>query len=268
MSLRPDQHVAANHGGRGLAAADQRVLHHDRARAELHISVLGLHAAVLAAPAGEGLLRDLQRPSDLSDGLSFAKQNLGFAELSDHLLRGVTLGLHVGASPSPIIAGGRNSHKRRTELRGSCHYELIEGSGGETPRVAEYETERLSPARAGEKWPTPSQLSAAYGSWLHACCAAFRLWAEGSHARVAHTNRHAVRDYALYRRQHVVEAIHRFRVRFGHWPTQWEYQEWSRLRRRVARLTGQPDPRLPMLQRISELCSSWDRAVALAIRAW
>jgi hypothetical protein len=147
-------------------------------------------------------------------------------------------------------------------------YELVKNAGGDWPNTDVYDAERKRRAERDEKWPAPSQLHRGYGSWAKACAAAQRLWEQGTHGRVPHTLQHAHFHYGRYQRKHVIAAIQRFRVALGHWPTQWEYEEWSRLQRRAARHTGQPDPKLPTPPRIVKLYGSWDRALVEAVEGW
>ncbi len=58
------------------------------------LRVLGLHPAVLVAPAMQRVLGDLERLRDLGRAPALAEHPLGLAQLPDHLVRSVTLCLH------------------------------------------------------------------------------------------------------------------------------------------------------------------------------
>jgi len=58
------------------------------------LGVVGLHTAVLVAPAVKGVLGDLQGLGDLGNALALAEQQLGLAELADDLVGGVAPCLH------------------------------------------------------------------------------------------------------------------------------------------------------------------------------
>lgn len=146
-------------------------------------------------------------------------------------------------------------------------WELIDHAGGHWPDPDDYATEQTHRAELGQRWPTLDQLKEVWGDFEKACRQAWRLWENGTEARVAHSREHARLDQAQYQRHDVVEAIHDFRSTRGFWPTQWEYEDWARYERRTMRLTGEEDPR-PTPSRIRELFTSWDRALEVAVRAW
>jgi len=146
-------------------------------------------------------------------------------------------------------------------------WELIDARQGHWPGADDYAAEQQRRAAIGQQWPTAEQLKATWGGFEKACRQAWRLWEDGTHARVAHNLDHARLDHALYQREHVVGAIHDYRQQRGYWPTQWEYDEWARYERKTMRLTGEDAPR-PSLPRIRKLFGSWDRALEVAVRAW
>jgi len=146
-------------------------------------------------------------------------------------------------------------------------WELIDHENGRWPSVDDYADEQTERAAVGQQWPTVQQLRDGWGSFEKACRQAWRMWENGSDARVPHTLAHARLDQPLYQRHHVIEAIHDFRAERGFWPTQWEYDEWARYERRTMRLTGEAHPR-PSLSRIRDLFTSWDRALEVSVRAW
>ena len=91
-----------------------------------------------------------------------------------------------------------------------------------------------------------------------------RLNGRGAPARVPSSYHHAVGRRKAYTRNEVVWALERFKRTFGDWPTQWEFEAWRPLERRLARERGNPEPRIPSLQQIRKLFGSFDRAVQVA----
>lgn len=146
-------------------------------------------------------------------------------------------------------------------------WELIDRRNGRWPDPDDYATDQQDRAALGQQWPTLDQLRQGWGGFEKACRQAWRMWEQGTEARVAHTREHARLDQPVYQRYHVIEAIHDFRSHRRFWPTQWEYEEWARCERRTMRLTGENAPR-PGLKRIRELFTSWDRALEVAVRVW
>jgi hypothetical protein len=69
------------------------------------LGVVGLHAAVLGAPAMIGRLADLQVLADLGDLLAFGQQPVGLTELADDLLGGVPASFHGVLLPSFGLSG-------------------------------------------------------------------------------------------------------------------------------------------------------------------
>jgi hypothetical protein len=146
-------------------------------------------------------------------------------------------------------------------------WELIDRNAGHWPGPDAYAAERDARVAAGQRWPDLNQLKQTWGGFEKACRQAWRMWENGTEARVAHSREHAQLDQPRYQRQHVIDAIHDFRSGRGFWPTQWEYEEWARYERRTMRLTGEAAPR-PTLPRIRKLFTSWDRALEVSVRAW
>ena len=67
------------------------------------LGVIGLHPAVLIAPAVIRRLRDLQSLANLSDRAALAQHPIGFSQLADDLLGGMPASLHVIVPVSPMI---------------------------------------------------------------------------------------------------------------------------------------------------------------------
>ena len=70
------------------------------------LGVVGLHAAVLVAPAVPGRLGDLEVPGHLLDGLALAEELLALGQLADDLLGRVSRLFMLCCPPSPILGIG------------------------------------------------------------------------------------------------------------------------------------------------------------------
>jgi hypothetical protein len=90
-----------------------------------------------------------------------------------------------------------------------------------------------------------------------------RLWRDGTASRVPHTNQHHHRQ-PPYRREDVVDAIHRCRHAIGDWPGEWEYHEWARISRILGRDAGQSTERFPGAGPIRRLFGDFGRALEVA----
>jgi hypothetical protein len=66
--------------------------------------------------------------------------------------------------------------------------------------------EQLARAAIGQHWPDLEQLAGAWGGFEKACQQAWRLWEQGTAARVAHTREHARFDQSRYQREHVIST--------------------------------------------------------------
>jgi hypothetical protein len=130
------------------------------------------------------------------------------------------------------------------------------------PLGEEYEAERTQRATSGE-WPSRSQLSRAYGSWLHAVSAAMEL----DHPRTLPPSYQA-RPAAgpPYTRRDAIHAITRCKEEIGAWPAQSDYLQWRRILRHNGRLYGPGEPRLPDTKAIRRLFGSWAHAQDAALR--
>jgi hypothetical protein len=127
------------------------------------------------------------------------------------------------------------------------------------PLGEEYESKRASRTERGEVWPSRSQLSRAYGSWLLAVSAAMELDRPRGHipppsyqARPVSGRRHT--------REDAIRAIVRCHDEIGAWPTQSDYLQWRRILRHTGRLYGPGEPRLPDTKALRRLFGSWTRA--------
>ena len=146
--------------------------------------------------------------------------------------------------------------------------ELLFDGNGVYPSTTRYAD--LWERRKDEGWPDYSKLSRDYGTWQRAVMAAFRFYFVGGQARVPASYRHVPRRgeparYGRYSVEDVLHALERFHLDHGVWPTKWEYEDWSHLRRTIER----DDPRLPTLPRIHGLrglFDSFDDAVGAAQR--
>lgn len=134
--------------------------------------------------------------------------------------------------------------------------QIVSRSPARIPLGEEYEAERGLRVACGEEWPSRSQLSRAYGSWLHAVSAAMELERPRGHtptpsyqARPAAGRRHTRRDAIL--------AIVRCQEEIGAWPTQSDYLQWRRILRHTGRLYGPGEPRLPDVKAMRRMFGSW-----------
>lgn len=176
------------------------------------------------------------------------------------------------------------SHSTLKELRSLVAYSLAAPSSSELreqrlgllvsivaaaptriPLGDEYESERASRTERGEVWPSRSQLSRAYGSWLLAVSAAMELDRPRGHtpppsyqARPVSGRRHT--------REGAIRAIARCHDEIGTWPTQSDYLQWRRLLRHTGRLYGPGEPRLPDTKTLRRLFGSWTQAQDAAQR--
>jgi hypothetical protein len=142
--------------------------------------------------------------------------------------------------------------------------ELISSGTGEVPGTDDYDQLRAKRTVLGQQWPHSTSLIRACGHWLKAVEAAMRLHAQGSGARVPSSYKHATGRRNSYTRSEVVWALERFKRAFGDWPTQWEFEAWRPLERRLARERGNLEPRISSLKQIRKLFGSYDRAVQVA----
>ena len=127
------------------------------------------------------------------------------------------------------------------------------------PLGDKYEAERDRRALDGEEWPSRSQLSRAYGSWLRAVNAAMEL--DRPRAHTPQPSFHA-RPIAgpPYTRRDALLAITRCQQEIGAWPTQSDYLQWRRILRRTGRLHGPGEPRLPDAKTLRRLFGGWTQA--------
>jgi hypothetical protein len=132
---------------------------------------------------------------------------------------------------------------------------------GVVPTVDEYQAHRA--ATASGDAPAASTLIVAYGHWLAACNAAYRLLGRRTAAAVSHTSRHRQFRRSFTPRE-ILDAIDRFHDRFGAWPHQWEFLEWGRIERAAALRAGAPDPRIPTAPTLARVFGTYPRAVAAA----
>jgi hypothetical protein len=85
------------------------------------LGALGLHPAVLGAPAVPRRLRDLEGPEDFREVLAVVEQPVAFAELADHLLGGVAVSLHGGESSFLARILGHRTPTTAGSLLGASH---------------------------------------------------------------------------------------------------------------------------------------------------
>lgn len=151
---------------------------------------------------------------------------------------------------------------QKREMRLGLLVDLMSKGTGEIPSVASYESARKD---ASDPWPTASTLVRSYRSWLGAVKAATKLHFVGSPARVPSGLQHA-KWSRQYSRDEVIAAIARCNASLGDWPTASEYQEWAKISRQVARTSGLPDPRLPVMKPIRRYFGTFEAALSAARR--
>ncbi len=143
--------------------------------------------------------------------------------------------------------------------------------GASLPSEDEYNALAAQRAEDGEHWPTSRTLRSAYGHWLKAVQAAsnhLRGYNEsGGRMKVPASNAHG-RRHRRYTRQDVLDDIKRARLAIGDWPTEWEYEEYTRCIRLVARRQGQPPPRIAGIKQIRAHFGSYPSAAKAAQRFW
>jgi hypothetical protein len=115
---------------------------------------------------------------------------------------------------------------------------------------------------AGEDWPDASNLIRAYGHWLAAIKAASAFWFDGGAARVADSYRHGTR-YRRYEPQEITSALLRYRQEHGQWPTECDWDDYSRIRRQLSRRAGK-EPRVPNREAIARAYGTFDAALSAA----
>jgi hypothetical protein len=131
---------------------------------------------------------------------------------------------------------------------------------GAVPTLDEYQARRAAGADGA---PTASTLITAYGHWLGACNAAYRLLGRRPGRAISHTMRHAKIGTSFTPRE-VVDAIVRFRSRFGTWPNQQEFIEWGSIERGAALRAGAHDPRIPTIPALARVFGTYPRALEAA----
>jgi len=105
---------------------------------------------------------------------------------------------------------------------------------------ADYMAERARRAANGETYPSEGALRNAYGCWVSAVRAASRFVKHGGAARVPADHSHT-RPGMSYKPEEVMGGLIRCRRDLGDWPSEWEYYEWARIKRRLTN----KDPRVP-----------------------
>lgn len=151
----------------------------------------------------------------------------------------------------------------RRQARLGLLIELIStGSRGEYVTTTAYDQARRARLAAGEDWPDSSNLIRAYGHWLATIKAASAFWFDGGAARVPDSYRHGNR-YRRYQPQEITAALIRYRQEHGQWPTECDWDDYSGIRRRLARRAGK-EARVPNREAIRRAYGDFDRALAAA----
>lgn len=166
---------------------------------------------------------------------------------------------HSLAAPSPA---------ERRSARLGLLIDIVSEGEGEFVTAEAYELERGRRGGRGESWPAASSLSRAFGHWLSAVRAASRFWFDGGRARVASDHSHA-RPSQAYRPSEIRSALLRAQTDLAlaadEWPTEWEYHEWAKISRRLARSAGSAC-RIPGAKQIRKAYGGYAAAVEAARR--
>jgi hypothetical protein len=131
---------------------------------------------------------------------------------------------------------------------------------GELIDVPTYEAERVNRARANEVWPAATTLIRLFGTWFRVQVAAIDLAFRGTRSRRPSSLQHTG-SRPGYSPTEVREVLIEVRRVLGAWPLSGEYFEYRRLRRRAARLTGSPEPRLPSMKPLTRLYGGYEQAL-------
>ena len=126
--------------------------------------------------------------------------------------------------------------------------------------MATYEEERASRRRGGEVWPAATTLIRLFATWHRVQIAAIDLAFRGTKARRASSLEHTG-SRAAYTPAEIRELLIETRRVLDVWPLSGEYFEYRRLRRRAARFTGSPEPRLPSMTPINRHYGGYDEAL-------
>lgn len=158
------------------------------------------------------------------------------------------------------------SAAERREARLGLLMDIVSQGEGEFVTSEAYERERSNRAACGESWPAASSLSRAYGHWLSAVHAACRFWVGGGKSRVPSDHRHTGVS-RTYKPMEIRSALFRAQADLGlasdDWPTEWEYEEWAKIKRRLAQSSGN-ECRIPGRQQIRSAHGSYAAAVEAA----
>ena len=133
------------------------------------------------------------------------------------------------------------SAAERREARIRLLVDIVSQSEGEFVTSEAYERERSNRAACGESWPAASSLSRAYGHWLSAVRTACRFWFGGGDGRAPSDHRHTgfSRGYKpIEIRSALLMAQADLGLTSDDWPTEWEYEEWAQIKRRLAQASG------------------------------
>lgn len=158
----------------------------------------------------------------------------------------------------------------RRHLRIGLLVDLVAHADGEFIDTTRYEAERAWRSAAGEdSWPSASGLTRAHGHWLTAVRAACRFWFEGG-AGCVHSDPSAlITTQIAYEPREITRALREAQADLnlsdGIWPTHWEYLEWAKIKRSIARRSGN-ECRLPGTVSITRAYGPYANAVAAAAR--
>ncbi|HEX3803216.1 MAG TPA: hypothetical protein VHV75_10280 [Solirubrobacteraceae bacterium] len=155
-------------------------------------------------------------------------------------------------SPETVEDLGRLIQRRLTMLdtraeryaRLGLLIDIVSERTGEVPSVARYRELRAVREPAGERWPSDTALSTAYGGWVNAVRVAMELVWNGASVKTPRSTHHQ-KISAPYSGEEAVAAFLVCCEALGCWPTEYEYEDWRVLSRELARRAGMPEPRYP-----------------------
>jgi hypothetical protein len=129
-----------------------------------------------------------------------------------------------------------------------------------------YEAERQRRKPAGQHWPSVSQLRVDWGHWMLAVQAAARLLGLGGRARVGSPPNRPGPWKKTENPQDILWAIQRAHQDLDDWPTEWEFDLYIGLQRRLGREhpASVRGVALPTAKEVRRDFGSYDRACELA----
>jgi hypothetical protein len=135
-------------------------------------------------------------------------------------------------------------------------FELAETTTDGFIRRASYDASNAVATVAGRSYPDASTLGRYYGGWLHAVAAAVDWLTRGGRAKIK-VDKDACYFHDAYDVQAIRGALLMCRLDIGDWPTEGDWELWTRLERRLSA----KDPRRPGIKQIRAAYGSFAAAV-------